>query len=140
MFGKYVGYVSGDDGMHGFLCRIVREKLGVSERSPAFRAFRLRGSNEVYAYEEKSTRARMICKFYGPRFGWDRDRAGWTARAACEGVSEQLVLERYADAMGIALGRTNDPADVVAMVLFLLSEGARNITGQELVVDGGTVV
>ena len=70
----------------------------------------------------------------------DRMRAGWTARAACEGVSEQLVLERYADAMGIALGRTNDPADVVAMVLFLLSEGARNITGQELVVDGGTVV
>ena len=79
MFGKYVGYVSGDDGMHGFLCRIVREKLGVSERSPAFRAFRLRGSNEVYAYEEKHSHARVICKFYGPRFGWDRDRAAQKA-------------------------------------------------------------
>ena len=42
--------------MYGFLCRIVREQLGVSERNPAFRAFRLRGSNEVYAYEEKHSR------------------------------------------------------------------------------------
>ena len=65
--------------MYGFLCGIVRDQLGVYERKPAFRAFRLRGSNEVYAYEEKHSRARVICKFYGPRFGWDRDRA---ARAA----------------------------------------------------------
>ena len=79
VFGQYVGYVSGDDGMYGFLCRIVREQLGVYERNPAFRAFRLRGSNEVYAYEEKHSRTRVICKFFGPRFGWDRDRA---ARAA----------------------------------------------------------
>lgn len=40
--------------------------------SPAFRAFRLHGSNEVYAYEEKRTRARIICKFYGARYGSDR--------------------------------------------------------------------
>ncbi|NTY60182.1 phosphotransferase [Mycolicibacterium sphagni] len=40
--------------------------------SPAFRAFRLDGSNEVYAYEEKRTRARIICKFYGARYGSDR--------------------------------------------------------------------
>src|SRR5271154_6456560 len=79
VFGQYVGYVSGDDGMYGFLCRIVREQLGVYERNPAFRAFRLRASNEVYAYEEKHTHARVICKFYGPRFGWDRDRAAQKA-------------------------------------------------------------
>ena len=65
--------------MYGFLCGIVRDQLGVHEQKPAFRAFRLRGSNEVYAYEEKHSHARVICKFYGPRFGWDRDRA---ARAA----------------------------------------------------------
>jgi hypothetical protein len=44
----------------------------VRTSSPAFRAFRLHGSNEVYAYEEKRTRARIICKFYGPRYGSDR--------------------------------------------------------------------
>jgi Phosphotransferase enzyme family len=79
VFGKYVGYVSADDAMHGFLCGIVRDQLGVREPTPAFRAFRLRASNEVYAYEEKHSFARLICKFYGSRFGWDRDRA---ARAA----------------------------------------------------------
>jgi aminoglycoside phosphotransferase (APT) family kinase protein len=33
----------------------------------------------VYAYEEKHSSAKVICKFYGPRYGWDRDRAAWTA-------------------------------------------------------------
>ncbi|UMB70162.1 phosphotransferase [Mycobacterium paraterrae] len=75
MFGKYVGYVSGDDGLHGFLSGIFRHQLGVDVAHPAFRAFRLRASNEVYAYEEKRSRARVVCKFYGPKFGWDRDRA-----------------------------------------------------------------
>ena len=79
MFGHYVGYVSVDDAMHGFLCGIFRDQLGVHERAPAFRAFRLRASNEVYAYEEKHTCARVICKFYGRKFGWDKDRAGQAA-------------------------------------------------------------
>ncbi|WP_343573329.1 phosphotransferase [Mycobacterium sp.] len=92
MFGTYVGYVSGDDGMYGFLCRIFGEQLGVYERNPAFRAFRLRGSNEVYAYEEKRSRARVICKFYGPRFGWDRDRA---ARAAYREFDALRGLRSY---------------------------------------------
>jgi len=65
--------------MHGFLSRIVRDQLGVYEPSPAFRAFRLRGSNEVYAYEEKHSSARVICKFYGSRFRGDFDRAAGAA-------------------------------------------------------------
>jgi hypothetical protein len=77
--GRYVGYVPGHDPLHGFLSRIVRDRMGVRERQPAFRVFRFSGSNEVYGYEEKFSRARMICKFYGPRYGWDRDRAAWTA-------------------------------------------------------------
>ena len=56
------------------------------ETTPAFRAFRLRGSNEVYAYEEKHSSARVICKFYGPRFGWDRDRAASTAHREYESL------------------------------------------------------
>jgi aminoglycoside phosphotransferase (APT) family kinase protein len=73
--GTYVGYVARHDRLHDFLHRLTREQLGVHEAHPVFRAFRLAGSNEVYGYEERSSRARLICKFYGTRFGWDTDRA-----------------------------------------------------------------
>jgi aminoglycoside phosphotransferase (APT) family kinase protein len=72
MNGAYVGDVAGSDPLHDFLTRIIRDRMGVREPQPAYRAFRLSGSNEVYAYEEKSSGAKLICKFYGARFGWAR--------------------------------------------------------------------
>jgi hypothetical protein len=86
MHGSYVGYVAGHDPLHEFLSRILRDRLGVEEPRPAFRSFRLSGSNEVYAYQEGSSGARVICKFYGTRFGWDRDKAAWMARQEYEGL------------------------------------------------------
>ncbi|BEP12176.1 phosphotransferase [Acidothermaceae bacterium B102] len=86
MIGQYVGYVHGQDRLHGFLSGILWDKLGVRQHRPAYRAFKLNGSNEVYAYEEKHTRARVICKFYGPSFGWDRDKAAWTASQEFESL------------------------------------------------------
>ena len=91
MHGSYVGYVAGHDPLHDFLSRIIRDRMGVHERQPAFRVFRLSGSNEVYAYEEKSSRTKVICKFYGPKFGWDRDRAASVAIRSTRGS------RRYAD-------------------------------------------
>jgi 2,3-dihydro-2,3-dihydroxybenzoate dehydrogenase len=44
-------------------------------------------------------------------------------------------LERFR--LGIPLGRLCAPADVAATALFLASDAARHITGQELFVDGG---
>ncbi|MCW2496868.1 phosphotransferase [Jatrophihabitans sp.] len=79
MIGQYAGYLAGEDRLHGYLSRILRDQLGVREAHPAFRVFRLNGSNEVYGYEEKRSRARLICKFYGPKYGWDTDRAAATA-------------------------------------------------------------
>ena len=92
MNGSYVGYVAGQDPLHDFLSRILRDRLGVYERQPAFRVFRLSGSNEVYAYEEKFSGTKVICKFYGPKFGWDRDKAAWVARQEYEGLK---TLRRY---------------------------------------------
>jgi aminoglycoside phosphotransferase (APT) family kinase protein len=77
--GKYVGYVPRDDSLHDFLSSVISGQLGIREAHPAFRVFRLVGSNEVYGYEEKFSRAQVICKFYGPKFGWDRDKAAATA-------------------------------------------------------------
>ena len=80
MNGCFVGYVGGQDPLHGLLSRVLWDRLGVHEPRPAFRAFRLSGSNQVYGYEEKTSRARVIGKFYGPRLGWDQDRAATLAR------------------------------------------------------------
>ena len=92
MNGSYVGYVAGDDPLHGFLGRIIRDQMGVREIHPAFRAFRLSGSNVVYGYQEKFSRVKIICKFYGPRFGPDLDKAAWKARQEYEGLK---TLRRY---------------------------------------------
>ncbi len=92
MNGDYVGYVAGEDPLHGFLCTIMRDRLGVGEPQLAFRVFRLSGSNEVYAYEEKFSGAKVICKFYGTRFGTDLDKAAWMARQEYEGLE---TLRRY---------------------------------------------
>jgi aminoglycoside phosphotransferase (APT) family kinase protein len=92
MNGRYVGYVAGDDPLHGFLSRIIRDLMGVREGQPAFRAYRLSGSNVVYAYQEKFSHVKVICKFYGPRFSPDLDKAAWKARQEYEGLE---TLRRY---------------------------------------------
>ena len=92
MNGKYVGYLAGDDPLHGYLREIIRDRMGVYARRPAFRVFRLTGSNEVYAYQEKFTGTKVICKFYGTRFGKDLDKAVSMARQEYEGL---MTLRGY---------------------------------------------
>lgn len=81
---------------------------------------------------------------------------GITVNAVCPGMTEtQLMIdwmERRAGDGGTtveafklqmaaktALGRINSPEDVAQSVLFLTSDAARNITGQSLNVDAGTM-
>jgi aminoglycoside phosphotransferase (APT) family kinase protein len=90
--GRYVGYVPREDGLYDFLRRVIADRMGIREAHPAFRVFRLVGSNEVYGYEEKFSRAQLICKFYGTRFGWDRDKAAATALREHESLE---TLRRY---------------------------------------------
>src|ERR1700746_2018930 len=92
MNGKYVGYVAGEDPLHGFLTTIMRDRLKVRVAQLAFRVFRLSGSNEVYASEEEFSGAKVICKFYGARFATDLDKAAWMARQEYEGLE---TLRRY---------------------------------------------
>jgi len=92
MNGKYVGYVAGEDPLHGFLSMIMRDHLGVCEPHLAFRVYRLSGSNEVYGYQEKSSSVKVICKFYGTRFRTDLDKAAWMARQEYDCLE---TLRRY---------------------------------------------
>jgi aminoglycoside phosphotransferase (APT) family kinase protein len=71
---------------------IMRDRLGVCEPQLAFRVHRLSGSNEVYAYKETFSGVKVICKFYGTRFGRDLDRAAWMARQEYDCLK---TLRRY---------------------------------------------
>lgn len=58
--------------------------------------------------------------------------------AAAEGIAPEEAYARFA--ASTALGRMSTDRDVALAVLFLLGPGGRNITGQDLLVDGGTIV
>ena len=130
MNGEYVGYVAGEDPLYGFLSEIMRDRLGVGEPCLAFRVFRLSGSNEVYAYEEKFSGAKVICKFYGARFGRDRDKAAWMARQEYQGLE---TLRGY-DLVGSPhhvirpLGTSRDINGVLAVEYYSGEEFSQAIT------------
>lgn len=92
MNSQYVGWVGRDDPLYDFLSRLVWDGCGVTGTRPAFRAFRLPGRNEVYAYEEDCSGAKLVCKFYGARFGANSGRAALMARREYERLN---TLRRY---------------------------------------------
>jgi NAD(P)-dependent dehydrogenase (short-subunit alcohol dehydrogenase family) len=63
--------------------------------------------------------------------------ANLRVRAQQEGMSVEAMEKKRAEV--IPLQRANDPEDIAAMVVFLASPGARNITGQSYNVDGGII-
>jgi 3-oxoacyl-[acyl-carrier protein] reductase len=58
-----------------------------------------------------------------------------TEKARKLGVSSEEVYAGFANST--ALGRFIDDVDIAAAVSFLVSEGARNVTGHDIVVDAG---
>ena len=59
---------------------------------------------------------------------------------ACGDV-ESIIRGNAAEwRLGIPLGRLAEPSDQAALALFLTSDGARHITGQDLAVDGGQTI
>jgi NAD(P)-dependent dehydrogenase (short-subunit alcohol dehydrogenase family) len=63
--------------------------------------------------------------------------ANLKSRAEQEGVPLEEMERRRTSA--IPLGRANTPEDIAAMIVFLASPGARNITGQSFNIDGGLI-
>lgn len=55
-----------------------------------------------------------------------------------QGITYQEAYDRFCQTA--ALGRMSTDRDIALQVLHLLGEGGRNITGQDLLVDGGTIL
>lgn len=68
----------------------------------------------------------------------ERLRRLFRQSAEARGESEADVLARFTS--GAALGRLVDGDDIAATMLYLLGEGGRNITGQDIIVDSGTII
>ena len=126
------GRVVNIGGNHGMRGRAGRSSYSASK-------WGLRGLSRSAALEAGKDNVTVNYIAPGP-IAVQRMKDGWEARAEAEGADADTVVKDYVAAMGIALGRTNEPSDIVATVLFLVGPGGRNITGQEIVIDGGVIV
>jgi NAD(P)-dependent dehydrogenase (short-subunit alcohol dehydrogenase family) len=53
------------------------------------------------------------------------------------GISRERLLDTLPSTMGMSTGRITEPAEIAALVVFLVSGRAPNINGSDLVIDGG---
>ena len=68
----------------------------------------------------------------------ERLRGQFQKSADANGEPVEAVLDRFLS--GSALRRLVTGDDIAASLLFLVGEGGRNITGQDIIVDSGTIV
>ena len=59
--------------------------------------------------------------------------------AGANAIADQMERTRVQAARATPLGFAGQPADIAAGVIYLCSEGARFVTGSELVIDGGAL-
>lgn len=132
MYERNSGRVVNIGGNHGMRGRAGRSSYSSSK-------WALRGLTRSAALEAGQYGVTVNFVAPGP-IAVERMRKRWAERAEAEGVSEQVIIDQYIADMGAVLRRPSETSDVVATVRFLVGEGGRNITGQELVVDGGVII
>ena len=64
MSGTYLGHLSESDPLHGYLQHDIQPKVNGLSGNADYLVFRLHGSNDVYLYEDRSTGAKFVGKFF----------------------------------------------------------------------------
>jgi hypothetical protein len=64
MTGDYLGHLSREDPLYGYLQCHIAPQLGLSSPDACYRVFRFRDSRNVYLYEEKHRGIRLVGKFF----------------------------------------------------------------------------
>ncbi|SLN42292.1 SDR family NAD(P)-dependent oxidoreductase [Roseisalinus antarcticus] len=130
MLGMQAGAVVNIGGTFGF--KGVRQASAYGATKWALRGFTKSAALEAGPF---GVRVNMVSPggVEGPRLTRQLGEA-----AVREGIEPQEAYDRFCRTA--ALGRMSTDQDVALSVLFLLGPGGRNITGQDLLVDGGTIV
>ena len=68
-----------------------------------------------------------------------RESKHFADMARAQGVEREEAVARFVRERGMPLGRLGEPEDVAAVVVFLASDLARQVTGADYRVDGGLV-
>lgn len=64
MTGTYLGRLSEQDPLHGYLQHDIQPQITGSAGKSKYRVFGLNGSNDVYLYEDRDTGTKVIGKFF----------------------------------------------------------------------------
>jgi aminoglycoside phosphotransferase (APT) family kinase protein len=72
---KYVGYLSQNDPLYGYLRHDILPQMGSRESTPHFRVYTALASNHVYVYEDTRSQARVVGKFFGDVSGRSHNSA-----------------------------------------------------------------
>jgi len=76
MSGTYLGRLSEQDPLHGYLQHDILPQVCGASASSKYRVFKLNGSNDVYRYEDRDTGAKLIGKFFLSSKKKDAAKAG----------------------------------------------------------------
>ena len=60
----YLGRLPESDPLHGYLENDIRPQINDASGNASYRVFRLKGSNDVYLYEDRRTGAKVVGKFF----------------------------------------------------------------------------
>lgn len=65
--------------------------------------------------------------------------AMWGQMAAATGLPEEVIVAHVPEQMGMVTGRITEPDEVAALITYLASPRAGNITGSDHLIDGGAI-
>ena len=119
---------------------ILRQRKGAIVIMASIRAIQSEPDTEAYAAAKGALCAltHALAISLGPDIRVNAILRGWIeTRPWAKAQVREAVEHRPIDREQHAVGRVSEPSDIAATVLFLASEGAGFITGQQITVDGG---
>lgn len=119
---------------------LLRQRKGAIVIMASTRAIQSEPDTEAYAAAKGALCAmtHALAISLGPDIRVNAVLPGWIeTRPWAKAQVREAVEHRAVDREQHPVGRVGEPSDIAATVLFLASEGAGFITGQQITVDGG---